>query len=62
VPNFVLRLVSLFDPALKEVTPNLGRKHLYSSAKAQRMLQWTPRSVSTTVVDCAESLLAKHAV
>jgi nucleoside-diphosphate-sugar epimerase len=58
LPGFVLRLASLFDPALKLVTPSLGRKHTFTSAKAQRVLGWTPRPAATTVVDCAESLIA----
>lgn len=58
LPGLVLRLASLFDPALKLVTPSLGRKHTFTSAKAQRVLGWTPRPAETTVVDCAESLIA----
>jgi len=61
LPGFVLRLAALFDTSLQEVTPNLGRKHLYSSAKAQRMLNWKSRPVATTVVECAASLLEKNA-
>ena len=58
LPDFVLRLAALFDPALKSVTPMLGHKHDVTSAKAQRVLGWTPRSVATTVIDCAQSLIA----
>ena len=57
LPDFVLRLASLFDPTLKLVTPGLGRKHTFTSAKAKRVLGWTPRPAATTVVDCAESLI-----
>lgn len=59
LPDFVLRLASLFDPPLRMVTPSLGRKHMFTSAKAQRVLGWTPRPATTTVVDCAESLLSR---
>jgi dihydroflavonol-4-reductase len=62
LPNFAVRLGSLFDPALKIVTPNLGRKHVASSAKLQRVLGWKPRPTTTTVVDCAESLIAHQLV
>jgi dihydroflavonol-4-reductase len=62
LPDFVLRLIALFDPALKSVSGNLGLKHEFSSAKAQKMLGWTPRPVDTTIVECAESLIAKGAV
>ena len=62
LPDFVLKLTSIFDPALKFVIPNLGRKHVASSAKAQRVLGWKPRDTTATIVDCAESLLAHRVV
>lgn len=62
LPDFVLRLMSVFDRALRYVTPNLGRSNSFSSAKAQRVLGWTPRPVAESIVDCAESLIAKGAV
>jgi nucleoside-diphosphate-sugar epimerase len=58
VPDFVLRLVALFDKDLGAVTPSLGKKHDYSSAKAQSLLGWKPRSLQDTVLDCARSLIA----
>jgi nucleoside-diphosphate-sugar epimerase len=62
VPDFVLRFVSLFDRDLTAVTPSLGKKHAYSSAKAQSMLGWKPRPITDTVVDCANSLIANGLV
>jgi nucleoside-diphosphate-sugar epimerase len=59
VPDFVLRLASLFDRDLSAVTPSLGKKHDYSSAKAQSMLGWRPRAMDDTVLDCARSLIAR---
>jgi dihydroflavonol-4-reductase len=61
VPSFVIRLMSIFDRSLRRVTPNLGRKRQFSSAKAQRVLGWSPRPVKQSVLDCAESLIAKGA-
>ncbi len=58
VPDFVLRIVALFDRPLQFVTPLLGRKHVFSSAKAQAVLGWKPRPAATTIVDCARSLIA----
>lgn len=58
LPDFVLRLLSVFDRALGAVTPGLGKKHTTTSAKARRILDWTVRSSRETVVDCANSLLA----
>ena len=59
LPDFVLKLVSIFDTDLREVTPSLGRRRAFTSAKAQTMLGWTPRPVETTLTDCAESLIAE---
>ncbi|MBW7460054.1 aldehyde reductase, partial [Paenibacillus sepulcri] len=57
LPDFVLRLLSLFDPSLRAVTPMLGRKYRHTSEKAKRLLEWHSRPSAVTVVDCAESLL-----
>ena len=61
VPSVVIRLMSVFDRSLRRVTPSLGRKRQFSSAKAQRVLGWAPRPVAESVIDCAESLIAKGA-
>jgi len=57
-PDFVLKLVALFDKDLGSVTPDLGKKRDYSSAKAQSLLGWKPRPLADTVLDCARSLIA----
>ena len=62
LPDFMVRLAALFDPALRELTPGLGRKHVFSSDKAQRVLGWAPRLGKTTFIECAESLIQKGAV
>ena len=62
LPDFVFRFLSAFDPMLREVTPRLGRKHLHTSEKAQRLLGWQQRPAAVTVVDCAESLMTLQAL
>ncbi|AYG57950.1 SDR family oxidoreductase [Rhizobium jaguaris] len=62
LPDFVLRIASIFDPAVRLVTPSLGRKHRFTTAKAERVLGWHGRSAAETVIDCAESLIAAGAV
>ncbi len=62
LPDFVLRLMSIFDRDLKLVTPTLGHRHAFNATKAQTMLGWTPRPATTAVLDCAESLIALKAV
>jgi nucleoside-diphosphate-sugar epimerase len=58
VPDFLLRLVALFDRDLQAVTDGLGRKRTFSSAKAKSLLGWTPRPMEDTILDCARSLIA----
>src|ERR1700730_11116769 len=58
VPDFVLRFAALFDKSLAAVAPRLGQQRAFSSAKAQNMLGWRPRSLEETVVDSARSLVA----
>ena len=62
VPDFVLKLVGIFDKEIASVAPGLGRKHDFSSAKAQKLLGWRPRPMRDTVLDCARSLIATGAV
>jgi len=57
IPDFVLRLAGIFDKELASVTPGLGRKHDYTTAKAQSLLAWRPRPLEETVLDCARSLV-----
>jgi len=62
LPDVALRLIAMFDPALRTVTPGLSRKHAFSSRKAQDVLGWAPRPLEATVVECAESLIANARV
>ena len=58
MPNLVTRALSLVAAPLRTITPTLGRKHVYASDKARRLLGFSPRAAETTVIECAESLLA----
>ncbi|MEV7323356.1 NAD-dependent epimerase/dehydratase family protein [Streptomyces sp. NPDC093970] len=63
LPDFAVRLAARFrDPALREITPALGRRNRHTTEKAARLLGWQPRPARETVLDCAESLLAHGAV
>jgi nucleoside-diphosphate-sugar epimerase len=57
-PDLLIRLAALFDRDLRAVTPSLGRKRPFTSAKAQSLLGWTPRPLEETLTDCARSLIA----
>lgn len=63
IPDFAVRLAARFrDPSLREITPALGRRNRHSTDKARRVLGWQSRPTRQTLLDCANSLIAHHAV
>jgi nucleoside-diphosphate-sugar epimerase len=62
VPDPLVRLMGIFDPGIRSITNQLGKKLTYSSEKAQRLLDWPTRPVEDTVVDCARSLIRQGVV
>ncbi len=62
VPDFVVRGMALFDPGIRSITNQLGRKIELSSEKARTTLGWSPRPTEETIVDCAQSLIDKGVV
>jgi nucleoside-diphosphate-sugar epimerase len=57
IPDWLVRLASLRDPAVKQILPELGKMKNATSAKAHALLGWSPRSREDAVVASAESLL-----
>jgi dihydroflavonol-4-reductase len=57
LPNWLVRLAALRDPAVKLILPELGRKKNATSAKARRLLDWVPRSSEESILATAESLV-----
>jgi len=62
LPNWLVKLAALRDPAVKQIVPELGKYKNATSAKAQRMLDWSPRSSEDALVATAESLLRLNLV
>lgn len=56
LPNFLVRLVSLFDPTVRLIVGYLGKPYLTTSAKAQRLLGWSARPMTEMVLDTAASI------
>ncbi|TMV85224.1 NAD-dependent epimerase/dehydratase family protein, partial [Thioclava sp. BHET1] len=56
LPNWLLRTVSLFDPEVRALLPELGKRKNATAAKAERLLGWAPRSPADTIVATAQSL------
>lgn len=57
LPNWLVRLAALRDPAVRQILPDLGKHKNASGAKAQRLLGWTPRSAEEALVASAQSLI-----
>jgi dihydroflavonol-4-reductase len=57
VPNFVVRAMALFDPGIRSITNQLGKKLTYSSAKAETTLGWSPRPVEQTIAETGRSMV-----
>jgi dihydroflavonol-4-reductase len=57
LPNWVVRIGALFDPGVRTLLPMLGKIRHATSAKAERMLGWKPRSREDAIVATAESLI-----
>ena len=57
LPNWMVRLASLRDPAIKLILPELGKRKNATNEKARRMLGWTPRSSEEALTATGESLV-----
>ncbi len=56
LPDWLVRLVALFDPEVKGVTPELGKRKNASNEKASRLRGWAPRSPREAILATARSL------
>jgi nucleoside-diphosphate-sugar epimerase len=64
LPDWLVRIGSLRDPAVKLILPELGKVKNATSEKAKRVLSWAPRTREEAIVATAQSLvrlgLVKH--
>jgi nucleoside-diphosphate-sugar epimerase len=57
LPDWLVRVASIFDPAVKQILPELGKRKNATNEKAKRMLGWAPRTNQDAIVATAESLI-----
>ncbi len=57
VPNFVVKAMALFDPSVRTITNQLGKKLTYSSEKARGTLGWSPRPLEQTIAETGRSMV-----
>ena len=56
IPNFIVRVMAIFDPSVRTIVGQLGKKSELSHEKAEETLGWSPRPAAETIVECARSL------
>jgi nucleoside-diphosphate-sugar epimerase len=57
LPNIVVKMLLPVQPDLRTLAPLIGRKFELTTAKARRILDFSPRPATSTLTECAESLL-----
>ncbi|MCY1031749.1 NAD-dependent epimerase/dehydratase family protein [Corallococcus sp. BB11-1] len=61
-PDFLVRFGALFNAEVRQLTPNLGLRRTFSTAKAERLLGWRARPAVEALVASAEGLLREGLV
>jgi dihydroflavonol-4-reductase len=56
LPDWILRAVALFDPSVRMVVPQLGRKSSFDTSRIRTELNWRPRPLRETYSQTAASL------
>jgi dihydroflavonol-4-reductase len=56
LPDVLVRIGALFAPAMRQMLLEVGKVKNATSAKAKRVLGWSPRSAEEALVATAESL------
>lgn len=59
IPDFVIRVIALFDKAVALIVDDLDKEYTVSIVKIQKTLNWQPRPLEETVVDMAESMIVQ---
>jgi nucleoside-diphosphate-sugar epimerase len=62
LPNFMVRVVAMFDPAVKTVVSDLGRVRRVSSEKIRSVLNWQPHSLEEMTVSMGETMIEQGIV
>jgi nucleoside-diphosphate-sugar epimerase len=57
IPDFVVKLVALWDSGARQILPELGHTKNATAEKARTMLNWTPRSREDAIAASGESLV-----
>jgi nucleoside-diphosphate-sugar epimerase len=58
IPNWLFRLVALFDEQARAILPELGLRWDLDASKVKRVLGWEPRPVEQTILETAAKIAA----
>jgi dihydroflavonol-4-reductase len=56
-PNFVVRMLALFDKAIAQIVPELGKVHEVSNARAREVFGIGFRDVSASIVETGQAVV-----
>jgi nucleoside-diphosphate-sugar epimerase len=59
VPNLLVRAMAIFDPGVRSILGQLGKRTRLSSERAKSQLGWSPRPLEDTIAECGRSLLGE---
>lgn len=62
LPGFVVRIVALFDPTVRQVVGDLGRQRSVSNQRICDVLKWQPHSIEDMVVSMGETMIEQGVV
>lgn len=62
IPDFLVRIIALFDPSIRQVLGELGRTRAVDAGHAKAVLGWETRAEEESIVDTARSLLDRGIV
>jgi dihydroflavonol-4-reductase len=62
IPDFVVRIIALFDGSIRQVTGELGRRRDVDTGHALKVLGWKTRDEAVSIVDTARSLIERGIV
>lgn len=62
LPDWLMRVLGLFDGSIAQVTGELGRTRAADARHAEEVLGWRTRPAKDTILDTAESLFEKRVV
>lgn len=57
LPNWLVRMVALFDPAVGRIVPELGRRRHFDNAAIRKDLNWRSRPIDETITATGDSLI-----